>query len=136
MGIILSKVTRLLDSVILIDHLNGVQEATQFILAVEPEQTAISVITRAEILVGVEPEDVHLVRAFLDQFHLLTSDKPIADLAADMRKSQGWKLPDAFQAALCVYHQIKFTTRNTKDFDPKHHDFVEIPYDYRGNRRR
>lgn len=129
-------VSRLLDSVILIDHLNGLQEATQFVLAVEPEQTAISVITRAEILVGIEAEDAALVKALLDQFHLLIIDKPIADLAADMRKSQGWKLPDAFQAALCIYHKIKLVTRNTKDFDPVRHDFVEIPYDYRGSHRR
>ena len=121
--------TRLLDSVILIDHLNGVQEAKQFVLAIEPEQTAISVITRAEILVGVEPEDAPLVKALLDQFHLLIIDKPIADLAADLRKSQGWKLPDAFQAALCLHHKIKLITRNTKDFDPGRHDFVEIPYE-------
>jgi predicted nucleic acid-binding protein len=131
-----SILTRLLDSVILIDHLNGVQEAKQFVLAIDPEQTAISVITRAEILVGVEPENAPLVKALLDQFHLLIIDKPIADLAADMRKSQGWKLPDAFQAALCIYYKIKLVTRNTKDFDPKHHDFVEIPYDYRASRRR
>lgn len=123
--------TRLLDSVILIDHLNGVPEAKQFVLAIEPEQTAISVITRAEILVGVEPEDAPLVKALLDQFHLLIIDKPIADLAADMRKSQGWKLPDAFQAALCIYYKIKLVTRNTKDFDPVRHDFVEIPYEVR-----
>jgi predicted nucleic acid-binding protein len=121
--------TRLLDSVILIDHLNGMQEAKQFVLALEPGQTAISVITRAEILVGVNLEDAPLVKALLDQFHLLIIDKPIADLAADLRKSQGWKLPDAFQGALCFYHQIKLTTRNTKDFDPHKHDFVEIPYD-------
>jgi predicted nucleic acid-binding protein len=132
----LGVVTRLLDSVILIDHLNGLQEATQFVLGVEPEQTAISVITRAEILVGVEAEDAPLVKALLDQFHLLIIDKPIADLAADLRKSRGWKLPDAFQAALCLYHRIKLTTRNTKDFDPGRHDFVEIPYDYRGRWRR
>jgi hypothetical protein len=23
---------------------------------------------------------------------------------------------------------IELTTRNTKDFNPQHHDFVEIPY--------
>jgi len=135
-GIILGAVTRLLDSVIFIDHLNGVQEATRFVLALEPEETAISVIARAEILVGVELQDLALVKALLDQFHLLIIDKPIADLAADLRKSQGWKLPDAFQAALCLYHKIKLTTRNIKDFDPVRHDFVEIPYDYRGSHRR
>jgi predicted nucleic acid-binding protein len=128
---ILPVLTRLLDSVILIDHLNGMQEAKQFVLALEPEQTAISVITRAEILVGVNLEDAPLVKALLDQFHLLIIDKPIADLAADLRKSQGWKLPDAFQAALCLYHQLKLTTRNTKDFDRNRHDFVEIPYELR-----
>jgi predicted nucleic acid-binding protein len=127
-GINVPILTRLLDSVILIDHLNGVPEANQFVLAIEPEQTAISVITRAEILVGIEPEDAPLVKALLDQFRLLVIDKPIADLAADLRKSQGWKLPDAFQAALCICHKIKLVTRNTKDFDPVRHDFVEIPY--------
>jgi len=121
-------ITRLLDSVILIDHLNGVPEAKEFVLALNQEQTAISVITRAEILTGVEPGDLPLVKAFLDQFHLFSIDKPIADLAASLRQSRGWKLPDALQAALCMYHKVKLTTRNTKDFDPKHHDFVEIPY--------
>ena len=45
-------IKRLLDSVILIDHLNGIDKATRFILKLQPEQTAISVITRAEILAG------------------------------------------------------------------------------------
>jgi len=121
-------ITRLLDSVILIDHLNGLPEAKEFVLSLDQEQTAISVITRAEILVGVEPEDAPLVKALLDQFHLLIIDKPVADLAASLRQNQGWKLPDAFQAALCVYHKIKLTTRNTKDFDPQQHGFIEIPY--------
>lgn len=122
-------VDRLLDSVILIDHLNGVREADRFVLALDPEVTAISVITRVEILVGVEKEDELLVKAFLDQFQLLIIEKDIADLAASLRKDRGWKLPDAFQAALCLHHKIRLTTRNTKDFDPKKCDFVEIPYE-------
>jgi len=119
---------RLLDSVILIDHLNGVPEANRFVLGLDPEVTAISVITRAEILVGVEQKEESLVKALLDQFHLLIIDKSIADLAASLRRERNWKLPDAFQAALCVYHKIKLTTRNTKDFDPQKCDFVELPY--------
>jgi len=120
---------RLLDSVILIDHLNGLPEANRFVLALDPEVTAISVITRAEIMVGVEKEDEPLVKAFLDQYQLLIIDKAIADQAATLRKSRGWKLPAAFQAALCLHHKIKLTTRNTKDFDPQKCDFVEIPYE-------
>ncbi len=122
-------ITRLLDSVILIDHLNGLADAKEFVLSLDPEQTAISVITRAEILVGVETKNEALIKAFLDQFVLLIIDKAIADLAASMRKSRGWKLPDAFQAALCIHHKIKLVTRNTKDFKPSQDDFVEIPYE-------
>jgi len=121
-------VNKLLDSVILIDHLNGVPEAEEFVSGLDPAETAISVITWAEILVGVEKEDEALVRAFLNQFHLLIIDKPIADLAASLRKSHKWKLPDAFQAALSIHHKVQFVTRNTKDFDPTEHDFVEVPY--------
>jgi predicted nucleic acid-binding protein len=119
---------RLLDSVILIDHLNGVAAAKEFVFALNPEETAISAITRAEILVGVDTKNEDLVKAFLEQFHLLVIDKAIADLAADLRRREKWRLPDAFQAALCMYHKIKLTTRNTKDFNPRLHDFVEIPY--------
>jgi hypothetical protein len=67
--------TRLIDSVILIDHLNGVEKARQFVQALNPEETAISVITRAEILVGIEANYEALIKAFLDQYHLLSIDK-------------------------------------------------------------
>jgi predicted nucleic acid-binding protein len=119
---------RLLDSVILIDHLNGLERAKHYVLSSNPDETAISVITRAEILVGVDERDEALVKAWLDQYHLLNIDKEIADLAATMRRQYNWKLPDAFQAAICLYHKIKLVTRNTRDFDPQRHAFVEIPY--------
>lgn len=125
----MASVTRLLDSVILIDHLNGRPEAKKYMLSLDYERSAVSVISRAEILVGVEPGALALVKAFLDQFPLFIIDKTIADLAASLRQTWNWKLPDAFQAALCIYHKIKLTTRNTKDFDPSWHDFVEIPYE-------
>lgn len=121
-------IERLIDSVILIDHLNGISKATRFVLGLDPLQTAVSVITRAEILAGLDEEGQVNVRPLLDQYRLLIIDKPIADLAAQLRGKHGWKLPDAFQAALAQHHKTKLTTRNTKDFDPKKHDFVEVPY--------
>jgi predicted nucleic acid-binding protein len=84
---------------------------------------------RAEILVGVAEADEALVKVFLDQFHLLAIDKVIADLAARRRRQHSWKLPDAFQAAFCLRHRLKLVTRNTRDFDPRRHDFVKVPYD-------
>ena len=121
-------IERLIDSVILIDHLNDVAEATRFIVALNPLETAISVITRAEILAGLHEKGQAAVAPLLDQYQLLIIDKPIADLAAQLRRKYGWKLPDAFQAALAQHHKTRLTTRNTKDFDPKTHTFVEIPY--------
>lgn len=44
----------LIDSVILIDHFNNIRKATRFLADLNPNNTAISVITRAELLVGFE----------------------------------------------------------------------------------
>ena len=63
-------INRLIDSVILIDHLNRIGRAKQFIVGLNPEETAISVITRAEILVEIEESSEPMVKAFLDQYHL------------------------------------------------------------------
>ena len=119
---------RLLDSVILIDHFNDITKATEFILDLDPEKTSVSVISRAEILVGFDKNSIEKAKLLLDQYRLLIIDKDIADSAAEVRRLYGWKLPDAFQAALAMHHKIKLSTRNTKDFDPEKHSFVEIPY--------
>lgn len=121
-------IERLIDSVILIDHLNGIEKATRFIAKLDPLETAISVITRAEILTGLDEDHQAEVISLLDQYQLLNIDKPIADLAANLRRKYGWKLSAAFQAALAQNHKVKLSTRNSKDFNPQKHDFVEIPY--------
>ena len=75
----------LLDSVILIDHFNGVELASRF--------------TAAE-----------------------------ADLAASLRRSEGWRLPDALQAAVAKLNRLGLVTRDAKDFPPERYDFVKLPY--------
>ena len=84
--------------------------------------------TRAEILVGICDAESKIIKTLLDQYILLPIDKETADLAAELRKKYGWKLPDAFQGALCFQHGLKLVTRNTKDFDPAKYEFVVIPY--------
>ena len=121
-------IERLLDSVIVIDHLNGIEKATKYISDIDSEKSAISVITRAEILVGLDVAERDVVKSLLDQYHTFIIDKSIADKAADLRREFGWKLPDAFQAAISIQNNIKLVTRNSKDFDPIKHAFVEIPY--------
>lgn len=117
----------LLDSVILIDHLNDVEPATEF-LRQSLEVSHISAITRAEVLAGLAPSDVSVGTALLDRFPLIVIDAPIADLAARLRRKHRWRLPDAIQAAAAQHHGLLLVTRNTEDFPPKRHRFVRVPY--------
>ena len=126
---IIGMLEKLLDSVILIDHFNNISKATDFLKKLDPNDAAISVITRAEILVGFDKKEGEEAKLLLDQYTLLPIDKVIADRAAELRRTYGWKLPDAFQAALAIQFNMKLCTRNTKDFDPLKHPFVEIPYE-------
>lgn len=117
----------LVDSVILIDHLNGVKEATNWLHKNGSKNSVISVITRAEILAGTEPHEKYHITALLDEFECLPIEKDISELAAELRQRYKIKLPDAFQAALANHHELKLVTRNTKDFSPRM-KFVKIPY--------
>ncbi len=116
----------LLDSVVLSDHFNGVSAATDYLRNVEGK-AAISVVTRAEVLTGFDA-GAERERELLDQFPLLDVNGPVADLAATLRREHGWRLPDAFQAALAQHHELRLATRNTKDFSPERHGFAVVPY--------
>jgi predicted nucleic acid-binding protein len=117
----------LLDSVILIDHFNGRPEATRYLARVAGE-SAISVITRAEVLTGFDPVESAIAVRLLDRFPTLEIDTAVADLAACLRREHRWKMPDALQAALARHHGLELATRNTRDFPPAAHSFVVIPY--------
>lgn len=117
----------LLDSVILIDHFNGVEAATRFI-AEESVDIALSPVTRAEVLTGFTDDHRPLAAELLDQFPTLAIGAAEADLAAGLRRSEGWRLPDALQAAVARHNKLDLVTRNTKDFPPQRYGFVMMPY--------
>jgi predicted nucleic acid-binding protein len=117
----------LLDSVVLIDHFNGIEAATAF-LAAHGSRCAISVITRAEVLAGFDEAGAALATDLLDGFPALPITAEIADLAAGLRRSERWKLPDALQAAVAAHHGIALVTRNTRDFRPGGRPEVLVPY--------
>ena len=119
--------TVLADSVIMIDHFNGIPAATAYLLNMQG-RLAISVITRAEVLTGFEGGERQLARRLLDRFPILIIDRPIADLAATLRRQNRWKMPDALQAALAKHHKLKLATRDTDDFPLKRYRFVTVPY--------
>jgi predicted nucleic acid-binding protein len=132
----------LLDSCILIDHFNAIPQATAYLKA-HRDEGCISVITKAEVLIGFD--DAHSFKKaelLLSYFQLIELDKTITDLVIELRREQikkkttkqpyekviQWKLPDAIQAAIAIYYNLKFVTRNTNDFDLNQHPFIEIPY--------
>ena len=117
----------LLDSVILIDHFNGNAKASSYLRQVVGT-AGVSAITRVEVLSGFEPSRASAARMLLDTFQMIAIDKPVADLAAELRRTFRWRLPDALQAAAATHHDLKLATRNTKDFPPGRFDFVVVPY--------
>ena len=120
------SVGALLDSVIVIDHLNGIAAAERYLRSVRDGH--VSVITRAEVLAGTSDSDLLSVRQLLDRFPTLPIDRAVADLAANLRRKHRWSLPDALQAALAQIHQLQLATRNTNDFPPARHSWVHVPY--------
>jgi len=118
----------LLDANIVIDFLNKIPFAVDYFSDIDQRKIAISAITLAEVLTGTAPEDHEQVSLFIDQFYFLNIDKEVSVSAAQLRQKYYWKLPDSFQAALALKHQLTFITRNTKDFNPSIHKFVKVPY--------
>jgi predicted nucleic acid-binding protein len=116
----------LVDSNILIDHLNGEKKATHWLAQLKPDEASISVITRAEVLIRAQYDDA--VASWLDEYHCLSIDSETADLAARLRREWKWKLPDAFQAALCEQHNLILVTRDIKDFGKSPDLRVKMPY--------
>ncbi len=117
----------LLDSVIVIDHFNGIDAATRY-LADHGKACAISVITRAEVLAGFDEKHTSLAMELLGMFPALPITAEVADLAARLRRTERWKLPDALQAAVAIHHKLALVTRNTKDFHAGGELDVILPY--------
>ncbi|MGA2531652.1 MAG: PIN domain-containing protein [Candidatus Aminicenantales bacterium] len=122
------KPVYLLDSTVLIDHLRGIVEATKWLQKLREGEAVISVITRAEVLCGGTEDETLAAYELCEQFECLPLTKDVATRAAELRKRNGWRLPDALQAAMALRSGLKLVTRDSKDFDEKRHPFILIPY--------
>ena len=122
------RLTYLLDSAVLIDHLRGIKAATDWLCRLREGEAILSPITRAEVLSGGTSEERLAAYELCEQFECLALTKESADRAAALRMEHRWKLPDAFQASLAIQTGLKLVTRNSRDFDPRRHRFVIIPY--------
>ena len=117
----------LLDSVILIDILNGMSKAIDWIKGQAKDEMMISVVTRAEVL-SKAGNQWEAVLFFLDEFRCLTIGPEEADLAAGLRNQYRLKLPDAFQAALAQSEELVLITRDAHDFEKIEGLQIKIPY--------
>ena len=122
------KPAYLLDSTVLIDHLRGIDAATRWLLKLREGEAVVSVITRAEVLCGGTDEESLAAYELCEQFECLPLTKDNATRAAELRRTNGWKLPDALQAAAALGGDLRLVTRDSQDFDEKKFPFICIPY--------
>ncbi|WP_206196897.1 type II toxin-antitoxin system VapC family toxin [Zooshikella ganghwensis] len=117
----------LFDTCILIDYLNGIEDAKhEFQLY---EDKAISVITWMEVMVGTTEETEALTKQWLESaFMVIGVNQRVSEAAVTYRKEKRVKLPDAIIYSSSKCSDRLLVTRNTKDFkgdDP----MVRVPYE-------
>ena len=112
--------TMLLDTDVLIDFLRGRPEARDFLLTL-PRETAVSVVTVAELHVGVrEGAERQALDDLLATFRVLPLDADAARrgglLRRDYGKSHGVGLIDALIAAIAQTHNLPLATLNRRHY--------------------
>lgn len=115
----------LFDTNILIDYLNGIEQARE---ELERFPTImISIITWTEVMVGTKPEDEVAVRKFLARFQQVPINQAVAEKAVLIRRETRVRLPDAIIRASAELENALLVSRNTKDF-PEGEPWVRVPY--------
>jgi len=119
----------LFDSCILIDYLQGVPEAREELRRYD--ESAISIVTWMEVMVGADASVEAATRAFLAAFEIIGIDAEIAERAVILQRGSRIRLPDAFIKATADVAGALLVTRNSRDFPPDMPG-VRIPYGLKG----
>jgi predicted nucleic acid-binding protein len=107
----------LVDSNIIIYHLNNESLATEFLLN-NVNQCAISQITYIEVLsFSLTPEQERDVKNLLERFKMIDVNKEIAIQATVNRKIKKIKIPDNIIASTAQVNNLILVTRNGSDFN-------------------
>jgi predicted nucleic acid-binding protein len=107
----------LVDSNIIIYHLNNESLATEFLLN-NANQCAISQITYIEVLsFSFTPEQERDVKNLLERFKMIDVNKEIAIQATMNRKIKKIKIPDNIIASTAQVNNLILVTRNSLDFN-------------------
>jgi predicted nucleic acid-binding protein len=115
----------LFDTNILIDYLSGVAPAQDELARYG--ESAISIVSWMEVLIGAAPDLEPATRRFLSRFAIVEIDRPVAERALVIRRGSRIRLPDAIIQASAEVHAMLLVTRNTRDFDSSS-PTVRVPY--------
>lgn len=108
----------LVDTNILIDHLRGNLQVTEFLTT---HTSAISVVTVVELIQGCRnPKELKQVNTLISDFEILYIDYSISQLATNLVSNlyltHGIKFLDALIAATAIKHQLILKTQESKHF--------------------
>ncbi len=116
----------LIDSNIIIYHLNGEEIATNF-LKRNLFCSSISRLTFIEVLsFDFSEDEKNNVVALLNKFQILDTNETIAQNALSNRKIKKIKLADNIIASTAQNNNLILVTRNTKDFTNLELDTLDI----------
>lgn len=123
----------LFDTNILIDHLRGVDAASELLSKVEKGEITgyISVITEAELYAGKDTEQESKRKELSELLYLFIKvevDSVIAQASGDFKRKYKILLPDAIIAATAFNLHYKLITQNLKDFEKIKEISSEKPY--------
>lgn len=113
----------LLDTATLILHLRKRASVTDFLLRWgERDNLFISVVTRAEILAGMRPNEEYVTMELLGALSNLPVTPAVADRAgrlidAAARRGVQTSFPDALIAATALEHDLVVVTTNVRHFE-------------------
>lgn len=113
----------LLDTNALIAHLRKRASVTDFLLRWgERDNLFISVITRAEILAGMQPSEERVTMELLNALSNLPVTPVVADRAGRLiytaaRRGVQTSFPDALIAATALEHDLVVVTTNVRHFE-------------------
>ena len=107
----------LIDSNIIIYHLNGNEEATNFITK-NVEKSTISRITYIEVMsFNFTAEEEERVKDQLMDYDIIDTSQEIALQAIANRKEKKIKVPDNIIASTAQVNDLTLVTRNVNDFN-------------------
>ena len=118
--------TLLLDSNVIIDALNGIEDVVREVIS-DPE-AVVSVVAWVEVLAGYRDGADAAARELLKTLTVADLSPAVLEETLSIRRATRLKLPDAIILATARVHGLTLSTRNTRDFD-RNDPSVRIPYE-------